>query len=123
MEIEVAGSVLPSLEELKRELTEAYLSRGYVVSEFGWGAGKSLIVKKSTFVGVRIFSNPRSQAKPLKPKIRVDGFFGDPWAGMLLGGIILIAFFWSDWQKLTKDIHGFLESKYGVAQTNAGSRR
>jgi hypothetical protein len=72
MEINITKSEIPTREELAALLENHFREAGYSIRLFGYGYGKSVIVSKSLFAGVRIFINEG------KRKIIIRNSLGNP---------------------------------------------
>ena len=104
MKLNVTKRQMPSVEELFEVLNNQY-STTYTVKRFGIG-GKAIMIRKSAFVAVRIFMQPK------KNRLLIMGAFGSIWIQALLGGLLIIAFVYSSWKKMENETYQFLESQY-----------
>lgn len=99
------NKTLPTREELLPMLQQEFGDK-YEFYLFGWGAGKSIMVKKTSAVGARIM------LKPSKNQIVVVGDFPSKILQGLFGGLILIAFVYSSWKKIENEMAAYFEKLY-----------
>jgi hypothetical protein len=90
---------IPSREELLNLLSMHFEPFGYKCSLFGYGYGKSIMVRKNIFVGARIFMEDKK------------GSPGKPW---LIGFpfVLLIGNIFSMYKNITNETFSFLSETY-----------
>lgn len=108
MKIEIhTAKQVPSLEEVQQKLAQKFGNQ-YGINPFGWGYGKSVMVKKTSFVGARVFVREK------KREIMVQGFFGSLWPAALFGGLLFYGFLYSKWKKMEEEVGEYLKQEYGM---------
>ncbi len=105
--------LLPSSNELVGILNWEFSDR-YTFDLFGLGAEKSIIVQKSTFIGVQISkrSNEISIEGVSPSTISRVILFADSLFFGLMGWAVQDLLFGVEWKKLEKEIGFFLKKKY-----------
>ena len=103
--INLYHSDIPSREELLNLLSNHFEPFGYKCSLFGYGSGKSIIVRKNIFVGARIFMEDK------KGRILIKGSPGFPW---LIGFpfVLIIGNLFSMYKNITNETYSFLSETY-----------
>ena len=92
--------------ELLADLRQGF-NQDYSYELFGFGLGRSVVIRKGPFVGVRVFLRPK------KNRIIVSGHFPSTFVQVFLGGLIFIAFVYGKWKRMERETAAFLKDKYG----------
>lgn len=102
MEINITKGYLPSREQLVDILNNEFHNKGYSTKLFGWGYGKSVMISKSAFTGVRIQIEGT--------KIKVNGTTSSLLVLTLLGWLTFL--FNSSQKQMENEVYQFLKHKY-----------
>lgn len=107
MEIQILKNSSLTREELLNLLINHFEPFGYKCSLFGYGYGKSIMVRKNIFVGARIFIDNQ------KEKIMIKGSPGFPW---LIGFpfVLLIGNIFSMYKNIKNEVNEFITSKFNI---------
>lgn len=103
IKIDLNSGTLLTREVLFTELKDDF-SGIYTVKLFGWGPGKSIMVKKSFFVGARVLIRPT--------KILVFGTFPGYLASGLFAGLFFALLLRKSWKNIEKEVADHITQKY-----------
>ena len=105
MEINIIQADMPTREDVSALLNNHFQASGYDCSLFGYGHGKSILVKKNAFVAARVFVNSN------KRKIIIRGSLGIPYL-VAVPFLQLIAVMFSFFKNITDETYTILFEQY-----------